>query len=611
MVLQRNLEQLVLFNQPIHKYYQENSIEEHKELVNLDKAKNGQYIVKYKSDREICFNSIYNPGKEADVFMSDYFGVQEKSVLVMFGLSNCEYLRSFFKNRDNTNTMCIVYEPCKELFECMMSQMDLSDILENPCVRFVVKGINEEFLNVYLSLTIDVYNLKKMKTIVLPRYKEVFEEQLNLFYNTITEQAVRVMAWTNTVLQYGPKICENNIFNMRYFVGCRAGTDYENYFPEDMPVIIVAAGPSLEKNVNELNKAKGKALIVVVDTAIPVVLSHGIIPDMIISIDYDKPHKYFEYDVLKRVPFLADTDTSYTVLDLVKPETIIMAAADSPVVDNLFKKEKKIIQEIDCGGSVATTAIAIMISWGFKKIILTGQDLAIDGNKIHAGEEIGNVLERKCLYTYVDGICEEKVLTRDDFLIYLRWIEEIACRQDSVEIIDATEGGARKKNTKIMSLNEAIENYCTTQYDIEKMIIDVEPIFENSISILEALNEMKVNLRTLKKRAAEVISACKKAAFMLERKDFNVKELKKINASKEKLDEYYFNLPETIYINKYMAKADVDLIEALNVEENDDIKEAIRMYNESTAYYEKISGAIPNIIEIIDRCIDKVSNEVL
>ena len=139
--------------------------------------------------------------------------------------------------------MCIVYEPSKEIFECLISNMDMRDIIENPSVRLVVKGINEDYLNVYLSMAMDAYNLKKTKSIVLPKYNELFEKEYMYFETALTEQVVRVMAWTNTVLQYGRKICENNILNMRYFVGCRAGIDYVEYFPEDMPVLYVPGFP--------------------------------------------------------------------------------------------------------------------------------------------------------------------------------------------------------------------------------------------------------------------------------------------------------------------------------------------------------------------------------
>ena len=43
----------------------------------------------------------------------------------------------------------------------------------------------------------------------------------------------------------------------------------------DVPAIIVAAGPSLNKNVQELKQAKGKALILVVDAALRAVVNTG------------------------------------------------------------------------------------------------------------------------------------------------------------------------------------------------------------------------------------------------------------------------------------------------------------------------------------------------
>ena len=59
--------------------------------------------------------------------------------------------------------------------------------------------------------------------------------------------------------------------------------------PREMPAIIVSAGPSLNENIEELKKAKNKAFIIAVDTAMKPLLRNGIIPDMYAIIDGTKP----------------------------------------------------------------------------------------------------------------------------------------------------------------------------------------------------------------------------------------------------------------------------------------------------------------------------------
>ena len=55
--------------------------------------------------------------------------------------------------------------------------------------------------------------------------------------------------------------------------------------PKDISAIVIAAGPSLNKNIKELKRAKGKAFLIAVDTAVKRLLKEGIVPDMYATLD--------------------------------------------------------------------------------------------------------------------------------------------------------------------------------------------------------------------------------------------------------------------------------------------------------------------------------------
>ena len=54
-----------------------------------------------------------------------------------------------------------------------------------------------------------------------------------------------------------------------------------------IPVVIVAAGPSLDKNIHILKEFQGKCLIICVDIVLFKLIENGIRPDFVINID---PH---------------------------------------------------------------------------------------------------------------------------------------------------------------------------------------------------------------------------------------------------------------------------------------------------------------------------------
>ena len=55
----------------------------------------------------------------------------------------------------------------------------------------------------------------------------------------------------------------------------------------------MCAGPSLDKNIQELKKIQGRALIIVVDAALRAVMRAGIHPDLVCTVDPNPPERFF------------------------------------------------------------------------------------------------------------------------------------------------------------------------------------------------------------------------------------------------------------------------------------------------------------------------------
>ncbi len=605
----KNLEQLKSYYGEMYTKILELDRKQEVEAI-VEEARNKELIVKLNKDgKETYLNSRYNPSSEAEKYLEDLKAMPEESIITMFGFANGAFVREFVKI--NPDIECIVYEPSLDVFLKVLECIDISDIIKNPKVKLTVKGLNENYFDSYMGYMIKVYNIMTNKHIKLPKYGSLFEEECEYVTGVITDNYIKVQAVNNTIHKYGKKVCENNIHNMRFLRGCGTAVDYVGKFPEDMPAIVVAAGPSLEKNVHMLHKAKGKALIVAVDTAINKVLEAGVIPDMVIAIDFVKPLKYFTNPLLKDIPFLADQDLNYEVLEYVNPKRCIFFTADSLLWDRLFKEEGAEIRSMTTGGSVATSLISNFIFWNFKRIILVGQDLALTGNKEHAGESVQDLDDSKATYEYVDAIGGGKVLTRRDFLTYCRWIESTAGICTDIDFIDASEGGAMKKNTRVMSLEEAIDTYCVDEYDINQIINSAPTYFnENSNEKIKAtLRDMITNLNKIKRQLINGASDCRRAGNMLKNKDINKSELKKINLSMEKLDEACLAMEERVLIEKYITDAETEFAEDLFVGKDDDMEEALRIYEKTEKYYRSNAEAIPEIIKIIEDCLEKMEKE--
>ena len=49
--------------------------------------------------------------------------------------------------------------------------------------------------------------------------------------------------------------------------------------------------------------------------------------------------------------------------------------------------------------------------------------------------------------------------------------------EGKMEVINATEAGAKIEGTKIMTLQEAVDTYCQKEYSVANIFEEVEPIF--------------------------------------------------------------------------------------------------------------------------------------
>lgn len=579
-------------------------------LVDIIQSRSNEPVVVYNTNNgSVYLNSKYNPSKEAEKFMEEYISMPNRSVQIIFGFTTGVFLREFL-NKNDKEMVCVVFEPSKDIFLSVLELVDITDILNDKRVHIVVDGLNTDSFKLFLRRSLDAVNIKTNKFVILPKYKELFAEQYDTFKQIIKEKYENLQLEINTLVYMGDRSCYTSIHNMRYLIGCRSGMSYVDLFPKDLPVIIVSAGPSLAKNVELLNKAKGKALIVVVDTAISKVMSRGIMPDMVISIDSKKILGNFEVEGLSDVPFLGDMCMNTDALDIVKPKDMIFYSSDSLVWDKLFKKVGSEICMLYAGGSVALDALALMISWGFKKIILIGQDLAMTGNKQYADGEVVTPDNIRGLM-YVKDIYGNDIPTKRDYFAYIKQMEDIGYQYKDVEIIDATEGGALIKHTTIMTLQEAIDKYCDKEYDIQALIKSVPRIFvgEDESLVVEALKDMKSNLKSLGVIMKQAASESDRGKRLMSRGDFNIKELKKINKIMAKADKKYTTMDESIMIREFVAIEDYNFSNDIYVEGDDEIKEAIRMYEKSNKYYKAIADATPKIIEIVDDCLEKMQGE--
>jgi len=185
-----------------------------------------------------------------------------------------------------------------------------------------------------------------------------------------------------------------NSFQNLYF-GSYRFVKRKRYLHQDYPVFVVAAGPSLEFDLDVIKKLREQVILVSSGTTLHLLLKEGVRPDFHAEIEnvstvYDllKP-KYEEFG-FEGITLLASTTVDHRVSDLFEDVYYFARAAVSS--STVFCKDVGTIAEV--APYSANSALATIATLGFRNLYLFGVDCGrYEGGKHHASgsvyEEIG------------------------------------------------------------------------------------------------------------------------------------------------------------------------------------------------------------------------------
>jgi hypothetical protein len=240
--------------------------------------------------------------------------------------------------------------------------------------------------------------------------------------------------------------------------------DFHNNFT-DKPFLIVAAGPSLDKQLPTLFQYQDYMYIIAVDKAYPSLKKYNIIPDFIITID-PKSTPSWEQDSLNDKTIFINDIGSNPVMTWSNNKNHIFISCQQEVmkIGNYFGMYSDMLET---GGSVATSAFSFSFMAGANPIILIGQDLAFTNNKDHAEDYVNpfgeELIASKIKSGYVTkGYYGEDINTDKQFLMYKSWYETKFKKVNDRYIFNCTEGGANIEGAKNIPFPKICETLSQT-----------------------------------------------------------------------------------------------------------------------------------------------------
>lgn len=440
-------------------------------------------IAVLENERWWGLNSFYNEENAVKIGTEQIRKSRYIGTIYIFGLGNMQYIKNILKIVSN-DTVVIIYEPNVNVFITNMYYSDMSGIFERRGTFVYVQGINEKSQDAMVECLSDNISARYLYTFISPGYDVLYGDILEERINSINASMRNALSIDITVTTRNEFINYNRIMNLSLLFDSLLLSDLKKSLEkkvdfEKVPAIIVAAGPSLDKNIEDLKEAAGKAFILATDSAMRMLDKHSIEPDAYLTIDPVKPQVLFENKLSDSVPLFYCSNSVFEHIKELHGRKVFCH------IDNMLPPLIKDSEaQINAGGNVASSAFSVAQYLGFKNIIIIGQDLAFTDDKKHASvvyDEKKLSEENQEEYPLVKGQNGEMLRTFYNFVLYKEWYEgTLEKYKDELTCINATEGGAYIEGAIHMPLKDAIGKYCNGEADIRNIIEQCRPSFDDA-----------------------------------------------------------------------------------------------------------------------------------
>ena len=468
----------------------------------------GNFTVKVGGAGGVYLHSRYRPVQESETWAASQ-KCDDKYVVIVSGFGLGYHVKALF-GRMPGDAILVVAEANLGVLKAAMERVDLTEMLGSRRMIFFT-GLDRGDLVTRLEPRAVMFTAGGGTLFAAhPASMQVGGEFHGAFQKMVTEFVAFTRIGFVTLMLNNVATCRNIANNLGRFATTPPIDVMQNAFA-GMPAVLVAAGPSLAKNMHLLKELLGdeeacsvvrgpcsvedhepqttshgprkgrKAVIIAVQTMLKPLLAAGIEPDFVTSLDYNTVSTRFfenleESGSTGRVHLVAEAKANWNVLDVFSGT---MSLLQNEFADKLLRDAFPPRLGLKAGATVAHLSFYLAEFLGCDPIILTGQDLGFvdglyykPGTAIHEtwGVELGrfNTLETKeweriarskHILRKIPDVHGHPMYTEEQFFVYLQQFErDFAASRHRV--IDATEGGAKKQHVTVMTLREAIDRFC-------------------------------------------------------------------------------------------------------------------------------------------------------
>lgn len=444
-------------------------------LPGLEPTRDGSATARVAADdgREIYLHSRYDPLGEAKKLIAANLGAGH-STFFLHGLGLGFALRALEEAVEQP--VVLVVENDLRWIKATLLLHDLAEMIADGRLQFLTSVDKRDLSQRLSACNADLMlGVQSLSTPIAARVGAAFHEQARAALLDVLSVTKTHMV---TLLKTSRATYENLSMNLGAYLR-RPGVESLKDRAAGYPAIVVAAGPSLARNIDQLAALRERAVVISVQTVFKLLLARGVKPHFVTSLDYHDVSTEFFRDLadVGGATLVAEPKAAWRVIDLYPGDARLTHHRYFDALLGDAAPQRGVLQP---GSTVAHLALYLAQHLGCDPIIFVGQDLAFSEGMFYLPgspiEEIWRpelnryqtiemkqwerIVRNRPILRRVRDVHGRETYTDDLLFTYLEQFQNDFAAT-SRRIIQASEGGAALRGAEIMPLRDAAERYCT------------------------------------------------------------------------------------------------------------------------------------------------------
>lgn len=423
-----------------------------------DAKKGNQTFSVLHNEKPVYFHSKYTPLEEAKAFVEKSDMLEKPKHILFIGTGLGYHIIEMMERHPKTTFS--IFEPNLSILKLFLEHVNLKKI-KGTLAQIIINSTSIPNISLVADKDCAIVAWPKSELLYsdsIKAFYEVLQDELKKQRNDVGTNASFQGRWTTNVLRnYQDILSSPNIL-----------TDIDHEHFQGKPVILVAAGPSLNPELELIRKIinEKRAYVFSVGSAINALLAHDIVPHGVFSYDPKSRNslvlKKFVESGITTVPIVFGTSIGReAIMEHVGPKVHFILSQDAVTPYLTNTPEAHIINDAT---SIAIVALRVLAKLGFSDIILVGQNLGFLENKRFADgiayPHIKPVMDEQESKQSIDieSVDGSMMQTSTMYFDMKRQIEQTIAILQLKHVINTTRNGAKIAGTTFSFLEELLQN---------------------------------------------------------------------------------------------------------------------------------------------------------